>query len=336
MLIGFGTGWVVLVLVLGFVLVLVLVLDPDPASGAGDGAGADPDPDPVAWASGFFSSFLQPAIASPAIIAILVTRRIRFSLLARGSIYMLLAMRCLVLLVAIAACGPRERMEPEPPWVADYQAIAREGCECQDPECLDAAYARAMKMEADHGGIDEAPPSVQTAHGELDKCWREGTRDLARDLRGVADAVCRCRDNACIQDYRLRLVQIEDKYGVDTKSSQLEPAAAAQVARADQCIADVTIPGDDYITELRGYTAALCACDDEECAKTEIVRAPPSFGDRFHVADVAAIQSDFDSISKGYCDCFQIVRDKVLKDVPDVDKLQTKVSLLMHCNRKDR
>jgi hypothetical protein len=279
---------------------------------------------------------LQPAITSPAITAINITRRIEFSLLARGSIYMLLAMRCLVALVAIAACGPRERMEPEPPWVTDYQAIAREACECQDPECLDDAHARAMQMEAEHGGIDEAPPSVQTAHGELDKCWREGTHDLARDLRGAADAVCRCRDDACIDAYRLTLVQIEDKYTVDTRSSQIEAAARAEVDRADQCIADVTIDGEEYLTALKDYTDELCKCDDEVCAKTQITRAPPVFGDRFHIADAAAIRGAFDAISTGYCNCFKVVRDKVLKDLPDRDKLQTKVSVIMQCHRKDR
>jgi hypothetical protein len=250
---------------------------------------------------------------------------------------MLLAMRWTALLLAslaCTACGPRERMEPEPPWVADYQAIAREGCECPDPECLDDAHARAMQMEAEHGGIDEAPPSVQTAHGELDKCWREGTHDLARDLRGATETLCRCRDNACIEAYKLQLVQIEDKYSVDTRSPQLEGAARTEVDRANQCIADVTIPSEDFLAALGSYTEELCKCEDEQCAKTQIARSPPAFGDRFHIADIRAIQAQFDEVSAAYCECFRIVRDKVLKDMPDHDKLQTKVSMMMHCPAK--
>lgn len=224
-------------------------------------------------------------------------------------------MRCwIAALIALCACGPKERMEPEPPWVADYQRIAREGCECQDPECLDAAHSAAVKMETEHGGIDDAPPSVQTAHGELDQCWRDGTADIARDLADAADAACRCTEPACIEHYRVEVVQIEDKYGTDIHGAGLDAGAKAEVDRADACLAAVTITADDYLEAMTAAANALCKCEDPECVKAELVRDPRAFGDRFYVADLSSIESTLNDVKFKYCDCYKIAKTKVLKD----------------------
>jgi hypothetical protein len=244
-------------------------------------------------------------------------------------------MRCwIAALIALCACGPKEHMEPEPPWVTDYQRIAREGCECQDPDCLDAAHAAAVKMETEHGGIDEAPPSVQTAHGELDQCWREGTADIGRDLADAADAVCRCTDDACIEHYRVQVVQIEDKYGTDTHGGGLDAGAKAEVDRADACLAAVTIDATEYLTAMTAATTALCKCEDPECVVTELSRDPRSFGDRFYLAEAASIETPLADLSAKYCECYKIAKTKVLKDQDKNSQSQlppTKLVLDMGC-----
>lgn len=250
-------------------------------------------------------------------------------------------MRCwIAALIALCACGPKEHMEPEPPWVHDYQRIAREGCECQDPDCLNAAHAAAVKMETEHGGIDDAPPSVQTAHGELDTCWREGTADIGRDLAVAADAACKCTDTTCIEGYRLQVVQIEDKYGVDTHGKGLDPAARPEVERADACLAAVTISASDYLESLTAATDALCKCEDEDCVKSEISRDPRQFGDRFYVPDIATIESAIEDIKFKYCDCYRIAKTKVLKDQDKPEQSQippTKLVIELGCKiKKDK
>jgi hypothetical protein len=224
---------------------------------------------------------------------------------------MLPAMRRIANLVALAlafaqlaACGGRQVAEPseeEPPWVKDYERIAREACACPDDEdCLNDAHARAVAMEDAHGGIDDAPPSVQIAHGELDKCWREGTYDLARDVTSAVDAVCACSESACIDLYRLDVIHISQKYKVDLSSPDaLDPASRESVARASACIAKVSIPAEEYLSAYQGRADAVCKCETRHCAETS---PRIDFGERFYV-DLAAVKAEADVAAEKYCDC---------------------------------
>jgi len=237
--------------------------------------------------------------------------------------------------VGLACGGSKPRIEPEPAWVAEYARIAQDGCACQfDPECLDAAHVAAVKMEQDHGGIDEMPPSVQVAHGELERCWREGTRDLGRDLKVAAEQVCRCADVACIDAYRRELVQLESKYGVNTREPQrLGAGPREELDRAAACIAGFTSPAEEYLEAMRGVAKTLCTCDSLECWQKAVDAPAPTFGDRFYVAELAAIDGELGVVAAKYCDCFDDVADSGAKDKVTLPRSPTSMPIRMGCRR---
>jgi hypothetical protein len=235
--------------------------------------------------------------------------------------------------VAVIACSgaqkPPEPSEAEPPWVKDYQRIAEEGCACGgDEDCLNEAHAAASAMEAEHGGIDDAPPSVQVAHGELDKCWREGTLDLGRDLGDAADAVCKCADSECVNLYKISVMRLQEKYRVDLAApAGLEPGPREAAARADACIAKVSIPVEELVQAYQRRAATMCRCETLHCAETS---EKLDFGARFYVANMDRAQTDVEMASDRYCSCLSeiLAKDRLRnaedqperpKDAPKVD-----------------
>lgn len=242
-------------------------------------------------------------------------------------------------LFAVACGGPQKPPEPseaEPPWVKDYQRVAREGCACGDDEdCLDAAHAQAVELEAAHGGIDDAPPSVQVAHGELDRCWREGTLDLGRDLGDAVDQVCQCREPECINLYRIQLVKLQEKYKIDLGSpDELDPATRETTARASVCIAKVSVPADEYLQAFQRRADTVCRCDTRHCVETS---ARVDFGDRFYVADEQSVATDVELARDRYCSCMGGIVAKEHKDDPpeekkaDTPKVDISVDPLIRC-----
>jgi hypothetical protein len=235
-------------------------------------------------------------------------------------------------LVALG-CGPgkgTERIDPDPPWVADYQRIAREGCECIDPECLDLAHTAAEAMVAKHGGLDEVPPSVHVAHGELDACWRDGTEDLGRDLTDAADAVCTCTKTACIDAYRLQVLHLGDKYRVDLTgaAATLPDAARAPMTRANACVEAVTISADEFLAAMKTRTAAVCKCEALDC-----VRSTPlaSFGDRFYMPDRPSIEAELKDTTEEFCACISQIIAKAIRDKVIPEAAGVSMSVRLQC-----
>jgi len=222
--------------------------------------------------------------------------------------------------VLAATCGGKDKppvlSEAEPAWVDDYKRIADAGCDCIDEDCLRDAHAKAEAMERAHGGLDDAPPSVQEAHGALDRCWRDGTDDLPRDLGDAVDAVCKCTDNECINSYRIAQLHIQDKYRVNLASpDDLDPASRETVARASVCINKVTVHAEEYLAGHQRRADAICRCDTRHCAE---VSDRLDFGGRFYVPELQTIQVDVEIASDRYCQCLGGIIAKELKaESPD-------------------
>ena len=213
-------------------------------------------------------------------------------------------------LLLVVACGSRqpkvvEHVEDDPAWAAAYEKRAAAGCECRDAACLDKAHADLGKLEVDHGGMDDAPPGVQKAHGDFDKCWRDGTKDPARDMTAIADAVCACTDNACLKQFEMDEMHIAGKYEtVDvTDVAALAPGATTALARARKCVEDVTIAGDAFLAIEAKLVDAMCGCDNLGCAQSAMKEANDGYGKFLRVDGLADIQPKLDGLQSKYCQC---------------------------------
>jgi len=213
-------------------------------------------------------------------------------------------------LLVLAACGSRqpkmvEHMESDPAWVAAYQQRATAGCECKDAACLDKAHVELAKMETDHGGMDEAPPGMQKAHGEFDKCWRDGTKDPARDMSIIADAACACTDAPCLKQFEMDEMHIAGKYEVADVTDVAAMATGANDAlrRAQKCIADVTIAGDKFLEIEDTLAEKVCECDNLGCAQTAMKASSDAFGNKLRVDGLDAVQGKLDQLQVKYCRC---------------------------------
>ncbi len=214
----------------------------------------------------------------------------------------------LLLLAISVACGGKDLQptEPDPPWVAEYQSVAREGCKCTSEACLNKARTRLDSLVSDHGGFDEVPLSIHEAHEVFDPCWRSGTADLARDLSKRADAICRCEEFACVQSYRENMVALEDKYGTNFEpplDQKLTADAQKELARATACLGELSVPGEEYLASMETTTLAICECKDIGCMQKILGERKAQFTGRVFVDSLSSIQSKLDISNARYCDC---------------------------------
>jgi hypothetical protein len=213
------------------------------------------------------------------------------------------------LAVVLVACGGapiHESVEQNPDWVIAYRDHANRGCACKDAACLDAARAELAQIEADHGGIDEAPPDVQTAHGDFDRCWRAGTRDPARDAAASADEICGCTTSKCVNEWKLDAMHMFDKYNVASGDglAQLSPAAGSAWQRAAACKASVTISGGDAVTAMKSVADLACACKDLDCVQRTLQRSTGSgSGDYLVIETDDADDAQIRVEQRRMCDC---------------------------------
>jgi hypothetical protein len=210
----------------------------------------------------------------------------------------------------LVACGSRqpklvEHVESDPAWAASYEQRAAAGCDCRDAPCLDKVRGELGKLEADHGGMDDAPPGVQKAHGEFDKCWRDGTKDPARDMGVVADAVCACTEAACLRQFEMDEMHLAGKYEVSdiTDVAAMAPGAKASLARANQCVDAVTIAGGKFLDIETTLTDTVCQCDNLGCAQTAMKESSDAFGKFLRVDGLDDVQGKLDQLQPKYCKC---------------------------------
>jgi hypothetical protein len=220
--------------------------------------------------------------------------------------------RSALLYLLVLGCGsrqppsPNEVIEPDPAWAKNYEQRASDGCACTDPGCLDRVHRELAAVEAQHGGMDEAPPAVQRAHGQFDDCWRVGTRDEGRDLDHAAALICGCADETCLRGAKIELLHLADKYTVSDvhELAARSPAAAAALDRSARCLADVTISATDYVAKLEQLTAELCGCKDASCGARIINERGTAFAKFIEVGDLGTQQTRVDELAGEWCRCF--------------------------------
>lgn len=222
-------------------------------------------------------------------------------------------------LVAGSSCGGKDLQptEPDPPWVAEYQTVAKAGCDCKSETCLSEAKQKLDKSLADHGGFDEVPISVHEAHNKFDVCWRAGTTDLARDLAKHADAICRCSDSACVQAFREGMVMLEDKYSTNFEPplrEKLDQEILKELDRGEQCFGALSIPGKEYAAYMQQSSDAVCACGELECMQKVLQERLAKFKGRFFVDSLPEFQSELDASNSKYCGC---IGKNVAKELSD-------------------
>ncbi|HEY3804092.1 MAG TPA: hypothetical protein VGL61_15860 [Kofleriaceae bacterium] len=239
------------------------------------------------------------------------------------------------LALVLVACGGtqpvHESVEREPDWAVAYQQRAKQGCTCADSLCLDAARGELAKLEAEHGGIDDAPPDVQVAHGAFDACWRKGTHDPARDAEASAGEICGCTTGDCVQKWKLDTMHMFDKYGVPDGDTlvQVTPAAGSAWQRAVACKATVTIAGSAALAMMTGWADAVCACKDLDCAQhAAAARGSASWLD-IDYGEVTETQLGAEL--QRYCGCYGNALGKELTKALPVPASMLSVSMQMDC-----
>jgi hypothetical protein len=241
-------------------------------------------------------------------------------------------------LVVVIACGSKqpkivEHVESDPEWATTYERRAHDGCACKDADCLERVHAELAKVEVDHGGMDDAPPGVQQAHGELDQCWRDGTKDPARDLDYSATQVCGCADTGCLTKWRTDAMHLADKYAATDldEVAKAAPSGPASVARARKCIADVTISGADFMVIVDKSTDEMCKCQNMGCAQASMKGRVDALAKYLEIDGVDAIQVRLDELQIKYCKCLGEIAGRELAENISPFPAATKIDVTMNC-----
>lgn len=185
------------------------------------------------------------------------------------------AMRFALLL--FAACGASRPPPPsappiDPRVVADAQRLANQGCACADDRCLNENHDALDVLERDHGGLDELPREVYDAHAKLDRCWRDRTKDVARDVELATKQLCTCHDTECARLAVLEIGRVEDKY----KSDPIPPEAEARVIAAkkelETCTSEKIGDGRAIVPKIEALANEACACKSTGCVEGAMKR----------------------------------------------------------------
>jgi hypothetical protein len=240
-------------------------------------------------------------------------------------------------LLLLVACGGSNRKEvvpdmTDPAWATEYAARADSGCTCADAACLDAAHADLTAMVGAHGGLDDAPPGVHTAHGKFDKCWREGTLDIGRDFTHVADTICTCSTAECLRLARIEMAGLVDgKYRDDFEAKLLGNATAKTAAeRAAGCIDKLVMPAAAALAAIEAAADAACACKDLACTQAAMGqrdKAMAGYVDIDPSIDTTKVKAATDRM----CGCFAKAIGAEMKNLSPVPAL-TSVNVSMKCN----
>ena len=237
------------------------------------------------------------------------------------------------------ACGggkaqPREVMPDmrDPAWATDYERRATEGCACGDAACLDRTHGELSALLAKHGGIDDAPPIVHAAHGKFDRCWRDGTHDLERDLEHAAQRVCTCTTSECLRLAKIELAGLVDgKYRENLEAElQAHPKAAAATARAAACLEKVTMPAADALAMMDQLTGAMCTCTDFACVQAVFKQRVSAMGHYLEI-DPAVDADQVRDFTTRFCGCMEKAAADAVKSMSPVPSL-TRVDVSLSCS----
>lgn len=224
--------------------------------------------------------------------------------------------RWLVALVALVwvGCGNRtpeaiEMEESEPEWAAEFAERVGKACACEDDSCVRFEQGKAEVLIDQHGGLDEAPPSVHAHTAELAVCFENISHDLARDLGRLADKICGCTDSWCGDAFLEERERMTEKYGAVSHSGLLDSDEADDASRAayhrmEGCVADRTIAGARYAELLRGNTDDLCGCQDQACSKQAIGALDDVYAQYYWIDADDSVQADVAALKVRYCECF--------------------------------
>jgi hypothetical protein len=219
----------------------------------------------------------------------------------------------------------------DPAWANDYAKRAEAGCACADAACLDKAHLELEAMVTEHGGIDDAPPGVHTAHGKFDRCWRDGTKDIARDFEHVAQTICTCATADCLRLAKIELAGYADgKYREDF-DAQVRASERATVAmrRTAECVAKVTMPADLAMTVISTTTEAMCACRDLACAQSVMKQREAAMAKYIDI-DGAVDTTKLATYASRWCGCLEKVATEEIRNMSPVPAL-TSVNVSMSC-----
>ena len=186
-------------------------------------------------------------------------------------------------------------------------------------------------MVAQHGGMDEAPPSVHVAHGKLDKCWRAGTKDLARDYEDVANRVCACTTSDCLRLTRLELDTLaETKYrGLTLDDFAANPKATEAVLRVKICVAKLTMPAGPALELFTSTTDAMCACQDFACTQA-VTKQREAALSKYVDIDGDVDRDKLTMLNVRWCGCLEKAMTAELKAQSPAPNL-TSVSVSTNC-----
>jgi hypothetical protein len=178
----------------------------------------------------------------------------------------------------VAACAssqgalPPPAPPPDPRIGVDAAALADAACKCVDAACLEEKHGALAKLEEAHGGIDALPPDAYAAHAKLDRCWREGTMDLARDLAFATTQLCTCHDSSCIRQAMGEIDRVGDKY----RNAPIPAGAEAKVRETQRelegCEAEKIASGPVLVPKLEEIAQQACACRSAGCANGAMKR----------------------------------------------------------------
>jgi hypothetical protein len=245
-----------------------------------------------------------------------------------------------LLALALIGCGgktpePIEMEEEEPEWAAEFAKRVAQACACEDDACVRFEHDKAQFVVDDHGGLEEAPPSVHAHTAELAVCFVRISHDLARDLGALADQVCGCTDSWCGDQFLAERERMTEKYGAVSHSGLLDADGADDRSRAayhrmEACVADRTIAGARYAEMLRANTDQLCGCQDQTCSKQAIGALDDVYQQYYWVDADDSVQADIAAQNARYCECFSDALKRGF-DVQLTSKISAFVTVDMDC-----
>lgn len=144
-------------------------------------------------------------------------------------------------------------------------AIAEEGCACPDKACMAKVRESLERLEERYGGADALPYEIYASHARFERCFRDDTKDLVREVRAARERFCSCQGQDCAPAVTA-LGSLGER--VLAASFQREDAAwlAVSGGALAGCPPDRVGRGPEVASRAEAISDALCACTSARCA----------------------------------------------------------------------